>query len=416
LLKHGNNLNTPFYIAKRYLFGKKSKNIINLITLISLLVIAFVTAAMILVLSAFNGIEELVDEVYSSFDSDIAIIPEIGKTLDKDSIHFAAIMEHEKVLRTDEVIQGNVLVAFYDKQRIAALKGVSNEFIQSSGLSQSIVIGSDIIEEESAQFAILGYGVKSELGAKLFSESFEPLTIFAPEKGKKIRKDKEGSFSQSEIMIGGVYSVNAEFDSKYLLVPLNFARDIFGYVNEISSLEIDLIEGEKGIKFKKENQNLLNKNQVFITREEKNKLVYQASNSERLATILILSFIVVIGAFNMLASLTIIIIDKKKDIGVLNSMGANAKMIRKIFFWQGMLIAIAGCLIGVVIGTVLSVIQQQFGIIPLEGGIVEHYPVKLYWQDFLLTICIVLGMGFIFTWFPVKYLSRVHVFDQSTTT
>jgi len=370
---------------------------------------------MILVLSAFNGIEELVDEVYSSFDSDIAILPELGKTLNKDSIHFDEIIANENVLRTDEIIQGNVLIAFYDKQRIATLKGVTNEFIQSSGLNQSIVIGSDIIEEEDTPYAILGYGVKSEIGAKLYSESFEPLTIFAPEKGKKIKRDRESSFSQSEIMVGGVYSVNAEFDSKYLLVPLSFARDIFGYVNEISSVELDLAEGVNSTSFKKENQSLLNENQVFITREEKNKLVYQASNSERLATILILSFIVVIGAFNMLASLTIIIIDKKKDIGVLNSMGANGKTIRKIFFWQGMLIAIAGCVAGVVIGTVLSLVQQHFGIIQLEGGIVEHYPVKLHWQDFLLTICIVLGMGFIFTWFPVKYLSKVHVFDQAST-
>jgi len=405
-------LNTPFYIAKRYLFGRKFLSVINLITAISVLVIAFVTAAMILVLSAFNGIEELVDQVYSSFDSDISIVPKKGKTINLNNLNISEIEQNSFVKDFEPIIQGNVLLAFYDKQRIATLKGVSNDFIQRTGLSKSIVIGGDILEDEKGQYAILGYGVKSELSAKLYSESLEPLTIFAPEKGKKIRKDRQSTFSQSQIRISGIYSVNAEFDAKYLLVPREFARDIFGYVNEVSALEIELKDKVSTKAFKENNGHLLNENQSFITREEKNKLIYQASNSERLATILILSFIVVIGAFNMLASLTIIIIDKKKDISILNSLGANAKDIRSVFFWQGMLIAVAGCFFGLVLGTLLCVLQMEFGIIKLDGGIVEHYPIKLSLNDFLLTIGIVLGMGFLFTWFPVRYLSKVHVFAE----
>ncbi|NND76755.1 MAG: ABC transporter permease [Flavobacteriales bacterium] len=405
-------MNTSFYIARRYLFGRSFSNIINLITGISVLVIAFVTAAMIIVLSAFNGIEELVDDVYSSFDSDIAIVPLKGKTFSTDSIKFSDIESHEFVNSFEEVIQGNVLIAFYDKQRIATLKGVNNGFIKNSGLEDRIVIGSPWVEEDEAQYAILGYGVRTEIGASLYSESFEPLTIFAPEKGKNVRKHREGSFNQAEIMVGGVYSVNAEFDSKYLLVPLSFARDMFGYVDEISVLEIDLKEGVSSAEFKNKFSSLLSDSQKFVTREEKNKLVYQASNSERLATILILSFIVVIGAFNMLASLTIIIIDKRKDIEIMNSMGANEKTILNVFFWQGMLIAISGLIIGLVLGLLLCIVQQKFGIIPLDGGIVSHYPVALNAKDVMLTAMIVLGMGFLFTWFPVRYLSKVHVFSE----
>ena len=402
-------MNTPFYIAKRYLFGRKFFSIINLITSISAIVIAFVTAAMVLVLSAFNGIEDLVDSVYSSFDSDVSIVAERGKTIQRDSLNYEAIRNHPLVESVEEVIQGNVLIAFHDNQRIATVKGVSNSFIKNNGLSNKIVIGSDVLESEDLQFAILGYGVKSEIGAKLFVDSQELLSIFAAEKGRKLRKDREASFNQADIMVGGVYSVNAEFDSKYLLVPKDFARDIFGYVNEISALEIDLIEGVNSKSFKKNHLDLLNDNQRFLTREEKNKLVYQASNSERLATILILSFIVIIGAFNMLASLTIIIIDKKKDISILNSMGANEQSVFKIFFWQGMLIAITGCIVGIVFGIALCLLQQKLGLISLDGGIVSYYPVSIKWQDLLLTLGIVLGMGFIFTWFPVKYLSRIHV-------
>ena len=405
-------MNASFYIAKRYLFGRKFTSIINLITAISVLVIAFVTAAMILVLSAFNGIENLVDQVYSSFDADISLVPEKGKTIECDSLFLEELSKNSQIQSIEKVIQGNALVSYYDKQRIAAIKGVSNNFIQNSGLSKSIVIGSGILNDDSGNFAILGYGVKAELGAKLYAESFEPLTIFAPEKGKKIKKDRQSTFSQSQIRISGVYSVNAEFDAKYVLVPTEFARDIFGYVHEISSLEINLKDDVDPKDFILSNHSILKENQRFTTREEKNKLVYQASNSERLATILILSFIIVIGAFNMLASLTIIIIDKKKDISILNSMGGTEESIQRIFFWQGFLIALVGCFLGLLIGSLLCLIQQHFGIIKLDGGIVNHYPVQLVLNDFLLTTGIVLGMGFLFTWFPVKYLSRVHVFGQ----
>ncbi|MEM7162357.1 MAG: FtsX-like permease family protein, partial [Bacteroidota bacterium] len=308
----------------------------------------------------------------------------------------------------------SVLVSFYDKQRIATIKGVSNSFIQNSGLSKNIVIGDGVLQDENGDYAILGYGVKAEIGAKLYSESLEPLTIFAPEKGKRLRKDKQSTFSQSQIRISGVYSVNAEFDSKYLLVPTDFARDIFGYVDEITSLEIDLSDHVNSKDFIAQYSEELKENQCFTTREEKNKLVYQASNSERLATILILTFIIIIGAFNMLASLTIIIIDKKKDIGILNSMGGTDQMVQRIFFWQGILIASVGCFAGLLIGALLCFIQQHFGIIQLEGGIVNHYPVKMSLEDFVLTTSIVLGMGFLFTWFPVKYLSRVHVFGSKS--
>ena len=367
---------------------------------------------MIIVLSAFNGIELLVDDVYSSFDSDIAIVAKKGKTLELDSSQVSNIQVNKFVEHTEKVIQGNVLIAFYDKQRIATLKGVNNGFIANSGLEDHIVFGSPWVEDEDAQYAILGYGVRTEISASLYSESFEPLTIFAPEKGKDIRKHREGSFNQAEIMVGGVYSVNAEFDSKYLLVPLDFARDMFGLVNEVSAYEISLNDNITSKNFKNNYLDLLAENQKFVTREEKNKLVYQASNSERLATILILTFIVVIGAFNMLASLTIIIIDKRKDIEVLNSMGASEKTILNVFFWQGMLIAISGLIIGLIMGILLCFIQENCGIIPLDGGIVSYYPVALDWKDILLTCTIVLGMGFLFTWFPVRYLSKAHVFSE----
>ena len=406
-------MKTSLYIATRYLFGRSFLNIINLITGISVLVIAFVTAAMIIVLSAFNGIESLVDQVYSSFDSDVAIVPIKGKTIDLDSLDVSNLEFHPSISNLEYSIQENVLLSYYDKQRIATLKGITNSFIVSSGLDKNIIFGSPRLSEDSTEFAIIGYGIRTELEADLYSESFEPLTIFAPERGKKLRKYRESTFNQAEIMIGGIYSVNAEFDSKYILVPFNFAAEIFGYDNEVSAIEVNLMKDISSEGFIKENSGMLHSNIKFLTREQKNKLVYQASNSERIATILILSFIIIIGAFNMLASLTIVIIDKAQDITILNSMGADEKMILNIFFFQGMLIAIIGLFLGLILGLALCFIQQQFGIIPLDGGIVPYYPVVLDAKDFILTSTIVLVMAFLFTWFPVKYLSRVHVFSKN---
>ena len=404
-------MNVSFYIAKRYLFAKKSRNIINVITTISVIVIAFVTTAMVVILSAFNGIDELVHDLYSSLDADITIAPARGKTIDSDSLNLGKILALEEVDWIEPIIEDNVILAYRDKQRIATIKGVSNEYLEKINFDSHIIDGISKTERDGVQFGIMGYGIKQELSAGLYAESFVPLIVHAPKKGKKIKKSREKATTKRSLMGGGVFSINVDFDTKYLITSLNFAKDLFDLDSRVSHYEIKLNEGYEIPVVKNKIRSLLssddiNSNVKLVTQEEKNSLIYKANKSERLITTFILAFIVVIATFNIFASLTILIIDKAKDRKTLASMGATEGTIRSIFFIEGIMLSAMGTFIGLILGYILSWIQQHIGIIPLEGGIVDYYPVIIRARDLLLVAGIVLGIGLMFSWLPVWMLTK----------
>ena len=233
----------PFYIAERYLFSKKSRNVINLITGISVAVIAFVTAAMIVVLSAFNGIDMLVDELYSSFDGDVIIEAPRGRYLDTDSLNMEAWSMDERISAIHEVVEQSVLVQYKDRQRVAVMKGVPADYMTATGLENKIYEGGAILEDDDTFRGIIGYGILLDLDAALYSESLSPLFVHAAEKGRRISRDKEKAFNTEPIMIGGVFSINLEYDSQYLLVPIAFARDVMKVGQVSSYLEVQAKEG-----------------------------------------------------------------------------------------------------------------------------------------------------------------------------
>ncbi|MFT4662902.1 MAG: lipoprotein-releasing system permease protein [Patiriisocius sp.] len=396
----------PFYIAKRYLFAKKSRNIINVITTISVVVIAFVTTAMIVILSAFNGIDELVQDLYSSLDADITIAPVRGKTIHTDSLDLAPILAMEAVDWIEPIIEENVILAYRDKQRIATIKGVRNEYLKNISFSDHILEGYEFPESDGLQYGLMGYGVKQELGAGLYAESFTPLTVYAPRRGKKIYKNREGATKKQTLMGGGVFSINIDFDTKYLITSLGFAKELFEMNNEVNHYEIKLHDGYIASDVKLNMEKAMDSRYKLITQKEKNSLIYKANESERLITIFILAFIVVIATFNIFASLTILIIDKGKDRKILSSLGATQGTIRQIFFLEGIMLSAMGTLIGLILGFILSWLQQNVGIIPLEGGIVDYYPVIIKPMDFILVSAIVLGIGLLFSWLPVWMLTK----------
>ncbi len=403
----------PFYIAWRYLFSKKSRNVINLITGISVVVIAFVTAAMVVVLSAFNGIDGLVDELYSSFDGDVIIEPERGKVIPLDSLDLSSIMELDGYKDHFEVIEQNVLLSLGDRQRVATMKGVPPEYLKSTGLTSSIYEGSDILVDEDADLAIVGYKIMLELDAGLFSETFRPLVVNAPRRGKKISRSKQKAFRSEPIRIGGVFSINMEYDSEYLLVPIIFARDIMDYRQECNYIEVDCREEVEIEVFKNLVQARLPDGLVATTRFDKNAVIYKANESERLVTILILSFIILIAVFNILASLTMLMIDKSHDLTMLHSMGAPVKTLRRIFFLEGILISGLGAIIGVAIGVLVCYLQENVGLVRLQGGIVDFYPVIIHLKDILLVLAIVMIIAIGFSWIPVNRMTRGMLMEAS---
>jgi lipoprotein-releasing system permease protein len=399
-------VNFPFYIARRYLFSKKSHNIINIISGISLTVVAVVTMSMIIVLSAFNGIETLVGELYSIFEPDITISPSKGKTFQANAIDINAIKNISGVEHCVEVIEENVLVDFGAKQRIARMKGVDANFVEMTRLDSVVVEGEFLLKDDKYKYAVVGYGIKYELGINIYQNSLRPLKVFAPIRGKKISRSQEKAFNRKDLMVSGIFSINPDFDSKYFLADIDFAADLLGYENERTAIEVGIAE-DAGVKqIQQEIEALVGEGFVVRTSYQKNELVFKTSQSEKWITFFILTFILLIASFNIIASLTMLIIDKKKDIFILNSLGASRYDIRKIFFTEGMLINAIGALLGLGAGYLFCIAQLEFGLIPLEGGIVEFYPIEMRIGDFFAVFSIVLITGLISSIVPVRHFTK----------
>jgi lipoprotein-releasing system permease protein len=401
-------LKVSLYIAKRYLFSKKSVNAINLISIISLIVVAFVTMAMIIVLSAFNGIEDLITTRYNAFDAGIEVMPSKGKTFSELNFPIEKIKKLSGFQNYCNTIEENVLLEYGTNQRIVKMKGVDDHFLSMSKLDSLIYEGNSALKVNDRFYAVAGLGLKYELGLTLFKESLTPLKLSAPIRGKKISTNKMNAFNKEKIMLGGVFTINADFDSEYIIVPIEFSKSLLGYENEISEVEINFSENTNLESKAAEISNLLGSNYKIKTRNQKNEFIYKTNQSEKWITFLILSFILLIASFNMIASLTMLILEKKKDIRILKSMGAKQSLIKGIFFTEGMLINFCGAVIGLVLGYGLCLLQQNVGLVRLEGGIVDYYPIKMEFTDFFAVLGIVTFTGIIFSYLPVRYLTAKH--------
>lgn len=399
-------MNFPFYIARRYLFSKKSHNIINLISGISLSVVAVVSMAMIIVLSAFNGIEGLVAQLYSIFEPDISITAQRGKTMSMSALDDADLCSFSEVNHCVYTIEENVLIDYAGKQRIARVKGVGEGFREMTGMDSVIVDGSFVLKDGDLNFALVGYGLKYELGMSIYQNSMRPLKVFAPIRGKKISQNQENAFNRKDMMIGGVFSISPDFDSRYFITSIDFARGLFNYENEITAVEIGLVPGTKPEKVQQQLADKLGPDYVVKTRLQKNEIIFKTNQSEKWITFFILTFILIIASFNIIASLTMLIIDKKKDVFILGSMGASRQAIRFIFFLEGLLINLIGAGAGLLLGYLFCLAQVQFGLIPLEGGIVDHYPIEMEPADFLAVFGIVIFTGVVTSSIPIYYFTR----------
>ncbi len=399
-------MNLPFYIARRYLFSRKSHNVINLISGISVIGVAFGTMAMIVVLSAFNGIEDLVDDLYSSFDPDIQVRPLKGKTISPDTTSWEGLEQIEGVNAVSRVIEENVILKYQGKHHIATLKGVDPSFLEMSGLDSMMYTGDLALQHNGGEYLVVGLGIKYELDLPVASPSPPAIRISSPIRGRELYKYKQQAFRTEQAMLGGVFSVNADFDKRYALASIDLAREVLGYEQELSGFAISVEPDAKAATVKKRVETHLGAGFDVRTRFEKNKLIYKTNRTEKWITFLILTFILIIATFNIMASLTMLILEKEKDIQILRSMGATSNTIRKIFFNEGMLINIFGGGAGLMTGMILCFLQQQFGLVELQGTIVDHYPVKMEFSDFLSVFLIVLMIGTAASWLPVHYLTR----------
>ena len=400
-------MNLSFYIAKRYLFSKKRTNLINIISAISVAGMAIGTMGLIIGLSGFNGFDSLIKSLFSSFDPDLKITLVEGKSFESNNQAFNEIRKMKDVLFFTEVIEDNALLRYENRQVLATIKGVSDDYSQMTGLDTMIVDGEFILKEGNDQYAVIGQGVAYylSLGLKLIN----PINIYVPQKGRSSGLAMDGSLNQDHIYPSGIFSVQQEIDSKYIIVPIAFAREIFEMAEKVNSVELKLKEGASVNTVQKAIAAQLGSRFVVKNRYQQHDYLYKTMQGEKYAVYLILILILIIASFNIVGSLTMLIIDKKEDIGILQSMGADKPLIRNIFLFEGWSVSILGAVIGTIAGLAICQAQIVFGFVKLQGGggsfIVDSYPMTIIPFDILLIFCSVVLIGFVAAWFPVKHIS-----------
>ena len=398
----------PFYIAKRYIFSKKSHNLINILSGISVAGVTIGTMALIVVISVFNGLEDLISNMYNSFDPDLKIEARIGKTFNSSLFPLQELSAIEGIANYSEIVEENALLRYKNKQQIVQIKGVDTNFVKVSKVDTCIVEGKFLLQKADINFIVMGYGIYDMLGIQL-NDFSSPVSVYIPKRGKSISIDPTEAFNNELIIPSGAFSIQQDFDTKIVIVPLRFARKMLNYTNEITSLELSLKTGVDVDKVQSKVEKLIGNKFSVKNRLQQEELFYKIIKSEKFAGILILSFILLIAAFNIVGSLSMLIIEKKKDIAILRSLGATHQLVGNIFLVEGLLISLSGALLGMILGGLICWIQQHFGIIPLEGGgsfVIKYYPVQLQWLDFLKVTAIVFVIGLLSTLYTVVQISK----------
>ena len=398
-------MNLNFFIAKRYLISKKSHNAINIITGISIAGICVGTMALIVVLSVFNGFENLVVSLYNSFDSDFEITAKTGKTFEPNAAFYAAVKAMPEVAYTSPIIEENALLKYHNKQYIAAIKGMDPEYLQHTGIDSMMDDGNIKIQSDSTYFALIGQGVANKLSVNIH-DVLSYLMLYVPKRGANISSlNPEGAFNTEPIAVNGVFAIQQDFDARYVLVPIDFARKLMNFTHQVTAVEIMLKPGANSSKVQERLIQLAGPKCRVKNRFQQHELLYKIMRSEKWAVFLILGFILIIATFNVIGSLTMLIIEKKKDVQVLQSMGASRSFIRSLFMTEGLLISLVGGISGILLGTLICQLQIHFGWIKMPGGgsfVIDAYPVKMELLDVAYVLLTVLVIGFFAAWYPTK--------------
>lgn len=388
----------PLNIAKRYLFSKKKTNAINIISGISILGMTVGTMALIIVLSVFNGFESLVISLHNAFNPDIEISSKLGKTFVADSSLISKIESVEGVKYVSQVLEENALLKYNDKQYIATVKGVDDNFEYVSNVDSVIIRGEYALKKKEQPFAVLGIGVEGALFADI-DNPFYSIKVYVPKRGNKTVLDPSKAFNIKEITPGGSFSIQQDFDNKYMIVPLRWIRELLNYKNEVSAIEISASSSNTQAAL----INLLGDDFEVKNRFEQNEFLYKILKTEKLGAYLILTFILIIAAFNMIGSISMLVIEKKKDIFTLKAIGSSNALIKQIFLTHGLLMSFLGCGIGLALGLLICWAQIEFGILKLEGlFVVDAFPVKILIEDFFLILITVVTIGIIAAWIPSR--------------
>ena len=407
-------MNLSFYIAKRYLFSKKSHNAINVISGVSVCGVALATLALVCTLSVFNGFQDLVATFFTAFDPELKITATSGKVFDNQDVRIQKLRDFSEIAVFSESLEDNAMVQYNGKQAMVVIKGVEDNFSQLTAID-SILYGRGemVLYDEIVDYAIPGVELTSILGTGI--RFLDPLEVYAPKRGSQINvANPASSFNVSYLHSSGlVFAVNQQkYDASYIITSLKFARDLFQYDTEVSSIELKLREGVDTDAFAHKIGGILGNDFVVQNRYEQQADTFRIMQVEKLISYVFLTFILLVACFNVIGSLSMLIIEKKNDVVTLRGLGADDRLISRIFLFEGCLISFLGALVGVVLGLTLCLVQQEFGILTLGSGanagafVVDAYPVSVHWQDVLLILVTVLVIGFLSVLYPVKFFSQ----------
>ena len=397
-------------IAIRYLFSKKSHSAINAVSAVSVCGVAVATMAMICTLSVYNGFEELISTLYSEVDPQIEVRAKEGKTLQTTSSEVAELLSIKGVEAVTPVIEDNALAIFGENQLPVVIKGVPQNYSLVNSIDEALIDGKTSFADSLPQ-TVIGVGVSNSL--KVAPHFISPIYLYAPKRLSKVNLiNPASSFNSAQVFCSGVFSISQpECDDRVIYVPMSVAKGLFDYTTEATLLEIKVREDSSVDAVKSEAERVLGEGYVLRDRMEQKSDAFSMMAIEKWITFFMLIFVLAISAFNIIASVSMLIIDKQSNIKTLHNIGASEKFITRIFFNQGVLISFIGAVIGVVLGLLLSLLQQHYGLLRMGANfIVEYYPVKVIWSDLALVIAVVVIIGLLIALFPVKYVnSRVRI-------
>jgi lipoprotein-releasing system permease protein len=397
-----------FTFAWRYFRARKSTNAINIIAWVSVSAIVIGTASLIIILSAFNGFESLVKSLYASFYADLRVVPSKGKVMTLTPAQVAGIGRLEGVKSLSRIAEEKALLQSGDLQTIVQIKGVDQNYPLVAGIPSRMIRGKFNTGTAEDPRAVLGAGIENAIGV-LSDRALQPVSVYLPRKGMASLDNPLESLSQGSLIPSGSFAIQSEFDNKYVITNLDFLKAYLNYgTDEYSALEISMADPSKEGAVKENIAALLGPGYEVLNKNEQNRNLYTTIQLEKWAIYAIFSLILLVAAFNMIGALSMLVLEKKKDIQVLQAMGADRSLIRRIFLSEGLLLAVIGAAGGIVIALLLYYLQVNYKLVPIQGEsfLIDYYPVKLVVWDFLLVVVTVLLIGLLASWFPAARAAK----------
>ncbi|QJW90258.1 FtsX-like permease family protein [Spirosoma taeanense] len=401
-------MNLPAWIARRYFFSRKKRSFISWLSILSMLGVGVGTMALVVVLSVFNGMEELNRQIFKTFEADMTISPRQGKRFMAPPALLNRLRQLPEISLLTTVAQDNALARYASGQTVVRLKGVDSTYLHRQQLDSAMLEGKLLLNEDNINYAIVAEGVRNDLSISPV-DILTPLEILYPQSGQAFSVLNPDAFNRERLTVSGVFFIESRYDN-FVLAPLTVARALFGYQpDEVTSLEIQLRPGTDENQARQTLQNIVGDQLIVQTRDDLNTDLYRTIRIEKLLVALTLSFIILVASINIFFSLSMLVVEKREDIRILFALGATTGLVRRIFLTEGAIIALTGAIAGLVLGVVICVMQEQYGFIRMGtvSSIIDAYPVRLDSSDIILTGVLVIVVTILTSWFPAQRAAKI---------